>query len=675
MMDDVISHSRKPVVCRYFAASGTCFYGNDCQFLHNSISRSSTSPTFPLHFVSSPTRSANSTTASISTELSLSIIESNGFLQSFKKNVNKSTFSNYALSVKDECMHKAQELSISPDLQTAGGSNSSLFEENVGGTTYYYTPEDDVKPNHEDLTVRNHGGQATDKIVHNSVLSRRVQSPNQLVSTSQQPNHLFSVYNGPSSFLQSCTAQQGSSFFMNEDIRAELVQRNLVALLASDPALFPDLPSDVDHYHELVPLETHTLNQAVKSNTYGLITSTYKASNSKTGIRYCLKRIHGYRVTSAKCMSMVELWRKVQQCHLVTLREAFTTKAFGDHSMVFAYDYYPGAETLMSKYLASTAPHSDPFSSDPSAPRPYTMQKNRMLQQQAGKGVLPESLLWSYIIELCSALRCVHSAGLAVRALDASKVLVTSRGRLRLCGGGIFDVLTYDSSASNASALIPHYQQEDLLALGKLILALACNSLLALQRDNVPTSMDIINKNYSSDLRNLVMYLLSTPQGSRAKNIQEVMPMIGARFFSQLEAVTLHADYLEDQLARELDNGRLFRLLGKLGTVVDRPELNLDSTWSETGDRYLLKLFRDYMLHPCTDDGRPWVDLAHIVACLNRLDTASHDKICLTSRDQQNVLVVSYAELHQCLETSFNELQQAALPPSHVLGASSSNEQ
>lgn len=95
----------------------------------------------------------------------------------------------------------------------------------------------------------------------------------------------------------------------------------------------------------------------------------------------------GYRVTSAKCMSMVELWRKVQQCHLVTLREAFTTKAFGDHSMVFAYDYYPGAETLMSKYLASTAPHSDPFSSDPSAPRPYTMQKNRMLQQQAGKGL------------------------------------------------------------------------------------------------------------------------------------------------------------------------------------------------------------------------------------------------------------------------------------------------
>ena len=73
-------------------------------------------------------------------------------------------------------------------------------------------------------------------------------------------------------------------------------------------------------------------------------------------------------------------------------------------------------------------------------------------------GLLAESLLWSYIIELCSALRSVHSAGLAVRALDPSKVLITSRGRLRLCGGGIFDVLTYDTHATNTVALVPHYQ-------------------------------------------------------------------------------------------------------------------------------------------------------------------------------------------------------------------------
>ena len=125
--------------------------------------------------------------------------------------------------------------------------------------------------------------------------------------------------------------------------------------------------------------------------------------------------------------------------------------------------------------------------------------------------------------------------------------------------------------------------------------------------------------------------------------------MIGARFFSQLETTSLQADILEDQLATELDNGRLFRLLGKLGTVVDRPEyvvyqieiqfilhviiftlrFNMDASWAETGDRYLLKLFRDYVLHPCSEDGRPWIDLAHVIACLNRLETASHDKACI----------------------------------------------
>lgn len=45
----------------------------------------------------------------------------------------------------------------------------------------------------------------------------------------------------------------------------------------------------------------------------------------------------------------------------------------------------------------------------------------------------------------------------------------------------------------------------------------------------------------------------------------------------------------------------------------------MDPSWSETGDRYLLKLFRDYLFHQVTENGAPWVDLAHIVACLNKV--------------------------------------------------------
>ena len=44
-----------------------------------------------------------------------------------------------------------------------------------------------------------------------------------------------------------------------------------------------------------------------------------------------------------------------------------------------------------------------------------------------------------------------------------------------------------------------------------------------------------------------------------------------------------------------------------------------DSQWSETGDRYLLKLFRDYLFHQVLPTGEPWVDLAHIVQTLNKV--------------------------------------------------------
>lgn len=110
------------------------------------------------------------------------------------------------------------------------------------------------------------------------------------------------------------------------------------------------------------------------------------------------------------------------------------------------------------------------------------------------------------------------------------------------------------------------------------------------------------------------------------------MPMIGARFYTQLDAAQIQSEVLENELAKELENGRLFRLLVKLATVNERPELNMDPSWAETGDRYMLKLFRDYVFHQVTADGRPWLDMAHVVACLNKLDTGSPDKVSIKKK-------------------------------------------
>lgn len=96
---------------------------------------------------------------------------------------------------------------------------------------------------------------------------------------------------------------------------------------------------------------------------------------------------------------------------------------------------------------------------------------------------------------------------MAYRCLDPTKVLLTSQTRLRLSCVAIPDVVTLDGNAANPLSLIPHYQQEDLVALGKLVLALACRSLIAVHRDNMSASIELITRSYSSDLRNLILYV------------------------------------------------------------------------------------------------------------------------------------------------------------------------
>lgn len=108
----------------------------------------------------------------------------------------------------------------------------------------------------------------------------------------------------------------------------------------------------------------------------------------------------------------------------------------------------------------------------------------------------------------------------------------------------------------------------------------------------------------------------------------------------------LHCDdSLESELGKELENGRLVRLLAKIGFITERPEFDHDPRWSETGDRYYVKLFRDYVFHSVDDGGQPVVDLAHVVGCMNRLDAGVDEKIMLVSRDSLNCFVVSYKEV------------------------------
>ena len=44
-----------------------------------------------------------------------------------------------------------------------------------------------------------------------------------------------------------------------------------------------------------------------------------------------------------------------------------------------------------------------------------------------------------------------------------------------------------------------------------------------------------------------------------------------------------------------------------------------DTKWAETGDRYLLKLYRDYLFHQVSETNAPVIDLAHVLSSLNKV--------------------------------------------------------
>jgi PAB-dependent poly(A)-specific ribonuclease subunit 3 len=109
-------------------------------------------------------------------------------------------------------------------------------------------------------------------------------------------------------------------------------------------------------------------------------------------------------------------------------------------------------------------------------------------------------------------------------------------------------------------------------------------------------------------------------------------------------------------LARELENGRIARSLMKLASITERGDLGSMQNWSETGDRYQLKLFRDYVFHQVDADGKPRLSMGHILTCMSKLDAGLDEMVVLTSRDNDTVFVLTYREIRQMFERSFNEL-------------------
>lgn len=415
-----------------------------------------------------------------------------------------------------------------------------------------------------------------------------------------------------------------SRYFISDALREELQKRSEAIHAAPPPGL--TLPDETQGYHSLVPLEVAIGDRRKFGNWFSTV---YKAINSTDGLSYALRRIESYRLNSQAAFSGIEAWSRVKHPGVVSIKEAFTTRAFNDNSLVVVYEYHPNSQTLFEAHLRPKAPQ----------------YQNGRLQSQSTR--VPERTLWSYVVQLASAMKAVHDAGLAMRIVDATKVLLTGTNRVRVSSCGIVDVLTHDARQDMGML-----QQEDLAMFGRLLLTLCCGN--ASTAGNVQKAVEMMSRHYSQELKNVALYLVAKP--SPLKTIRHVLEMIAPQTLNEFDESQRTTDHLEASLTSELENGRLVRLLCKFGFINERPEFARDARWSETGDRYILKLFRDYVFHQVDERGQPVVNLGHVLECLNKLDAGVDERIMLVSRDEQSCLVVSYREIKSCVEAAFSEL-------------------
>ncbi|KAI8627038.1 hypothetical protein F5Y19DRAFT_186132 [Xylariaceae sp. FL1651] len=414
-------------------------------------------------------------------------------------------------------------------------------------------------------------------------------------------------------------------FFLPESLREDLQKKSEAArqVLASQPGV--QSPS-LQQYHSLVPLDIKIRNT---QGIFGLPTWVWKATSRKNGNIYCLRRIEGFRLTNEDAIKAVNSWKKIIHPNIVTTVEAFTTREFNDSSLIFVHSYHPLSKTLAEHHF------------------PTTITTNRFGRAAA----VPEKVLWSYLVQLSSALKVIHKAKLAARCIDISKVILTDKNRVRLSACSIFDVIHFE-----AHRRIEELQQDDFFSLGKLVLSIATNTPPKNMQD-YRTLLDQLGRSYTEELKERVAWLLSPPQ-THYKTAEQLVCDLAAHMDDMFVSSSNAYDEAINHLGKELENGRLVRLVAKLGTINERPEFDGDPNWSETEHRYTLKLFRDYVFHQVDSQGNPVLDLGHIISCLNKLDAGTEEKIYLTSRDHQSTFLVTYRELKKQVQSAFSDLQK-----------------
>ncbi|KAI1330045.1 PAB-dependent poly(A)-specific ribonuclease subunit PAN3 [Xylariaceae sp. FL0255] len=454
-------------------------------------------------------------------------------------------------------------------------------------------------------------------------------------SPSAQAMLLHHLYLPTPSARDSLQGHQRSiyDFFLPENLREESQKKSDAArqVLPQQPGV---TAITLLQYHSLVPLKPIKQNKNLQhtQSIFEYPTWVWKATSSTDGNVYCLRRIQGFRLTDEDAMKAVKSWKKIRHPNIVSTIEAFTTRVFNDGgSTIFVHTYHPLSKSLAEHHFPST----------PAA---------RYAQQH-----VPEEVLWSYLAQLASALRTIHKAKLAARCIDLSKIILTNKNHIRLSACSILDVIHFEKQDLRS---IEQLQHEDLINVGRVILSLAMNTPTRNLQERLAVEQ-LGQRAYSSELKERLIWLL-TPSQSSMKTSDQLVRDLACHTDDLYQSTSFAEEELERHLGRELENGRLCRLFAKLGCINERPEYAGDPNWSETGERYSLKLFRDFVFHKVDANGNPVLDLGQIITTMNKLDAGTDELIYITTRDSETAFIMSYKELKKQVEITFADLQKPA---------------
>ncbi|MFH4982453.1 hypothetical protein AB6A40_009162 [Gnathostoma spinigerum] len=292
--------------------------------------------------------------------------------------------------------------------ETGNSVPPNYMQEKFGGTTYFFQPN------------------------QNTIENCRSDSQNGRILVCGSGNF---AYQGPPPHIGKFRPKSGIlSYFSSPDLRLELLQRQLAVQCRADPSMFRDIPQNVEHFRNLVPLENMKisgLNHLERTVLGTSMTIVYKAISIRDGMPYCIRRVLNVRLGSPKQLALADNWKKLLHANVVQLRDVIQTRAFNDNSLLFIYDYHPLSETLKYRHLNNG--------------RMNGMSSTFM----EGTGGVQEHLLWAYIVQLSSALRAIHASGMAARTVDPTKIIVFSKTKLMLSSCGILDVIAPENGHSS----------------------------------------------------------------------------------------------------------------------------------------------------------------------------------------------------------------------------------